>query len=127
MNNDINVADLVASITEEASVKKGLEKTAGMASLKSRLTGSQISKTAEDAQIVADTIAAEVGIETLTLSQQLEKTASEMEKASSTDEIIKIASDLNNSDLAHISTIASKLADVVYADLQNKVTDGGDI
>ena len=83
--------------------------------------GSEISKTAEDAQHVADGVASEIGMSTLPLSDQLEKVAAEMENAKTTDDIIKIASALDNSDLAHISTIASKITDVVMADLQNKL------
>jgi hypothetical protein len=121
MKKDINVADLVASIADENADKQALKKTAGLASLKARMSGSDISKTAEDAQFVADAVAGEIGKETLSLSAQLEKVAQEMENAETTDDIIKIASELENSDLAHISTIASKMADVVFADLQNKL------
>ncbi len=123
MIKDLNVADLVASITDEQKEKKALSKTAGTTSLKARMSGSEISKTAEDAQRVANGVAAEIGVDKLSLSQQLEKVASTMESAKTTEDIIKIASDLDNSDLAHISTIATKMADVVWADLNNKLTN----
>ncbi len=121
MKKEINVADLVASIADEKADKQALKKTAGLASLKARMSGGEISKTAEDAQHVADGVADEIGKDTLSLSAQLEKVAQDMEGAETTDDIIKIASALDNSDLAHISTIASKMADVVFADLQNKL------
>jgi hypothetical protein len=121
---ELNVADLVASVKNEVEEKKIMQKTAGLtglASLSQRMAGGEISKEAEDANFVAAKVAEEIGVENLPLSQKLEKVAADMEGASTTEEIIKIASDLDNSDLAHISTIASKLADVVWADLQNKI------
>jgi len=121
MKKDINVADLVASVTDEQNEKKALNKTAGLASLKERMSGGTLSKHAEDAKVVADAVADEIGVNSLSLSQQLEKVASEMEGANSVEDIIKIASSLDNSDLAHISTISAKMADVVFADLQNKL------
>ena len=121
MKKELNVADLVASVTKETEEKKMIKKTAGLPSLKSRMSGSEISKTAEDARNVADGIASEIGVDSLPLSEQLEKVASEMEGAKTTEDILKIASALDNSDLAHISTIASKITDVVMADLANKL------
>lgn len=123
MKNEINVADIIASVTQEADQKKALHKTAGHISLRDRISGSNLSKTAEEAKYVADNIAAEIGKETLTLSAQLEKVAEEMENAETTEDIIKIAASLDNSDFAHLSTMAKKIADVVFADLQNKLAD----
>jgi len=123
MKNELNVADIVASVTEEAENKKALKKTASLVSLKERISGSNLSKTAEDAKQIADNVASEIGRETLPLSEQLEKVAAEMEEADTTEDIVKIASSLENSDLAHLSTIATKMADVVFADLQNKLSN----
>jgi len=123
MKKELNVADLVASITQEAEEKKALKKTAGLVSLKEKIRGSNLSKTAEDAKRVADGVASEIGRKTLPLSEQLEKVAAEMEKAETTEDIIKIAASLENSDLAYISSIATKLADVVIADIENKLSD----
>lgn len=85
------------------------------------MKGSNLSKTAEDAKIVADNVAKEIGVDNISLSSQLEKVASDMENAETTEDIVKIASSLGNSDLAFISTVASKLADVVIADISNKL------
>ena len=117
MKENINVSDLVASITEETNKKSALQK---VASLTSKMKGSELSKHAEDAKAVAESVSAEIGMSSSPISMQLEKVASEMESASTVEEIIKIAESLDNSDLAHLSTIASKLADVVIADIQNK-------
>ena len=117
---DFNISDLVASVKAEAEEAKDIEKTASLRGFAKRISGEGFSKEAQEAQSVATTVAQEIGQESLSLSVQLEKVASEMEEAETIGDIVKIASDLGNSDLAHISTIASKLADVVYADLQNK-------
>lgn len=117
----LNVADLVASIKQETADKNSLKKTASEPSMASRMSGSQISKQAEDANTVAAAVAKEIGMESNSLSEELEKVAGLMSEASTTEDIIKIASSLDNSDLAHLSTIASKLSDVVYADLQNRI------
>jgi len=121
MKNEINVSDLVSSIAEEKAQKSALSKTAGLKSLRERLSGDHLSKTAEDANIVASEIAGEIGAEGLSMSNMLEKIATDMENADTTDDIIKIAKELGNSDFEHLSTIATKLADVVIADIQNKI------
>ena len=121
MKNNLNVADLIASVEQENENKKSLLKTAGLGSLVEKMKGSNLSKTAEDAKIVADNVAKEIGVDNISLSSQLEKVASDMENAETTEDIVKIASSLGNSDLAFISTVASKLADVVIADISNKL------
>jgi hypothetical protein len=123
MNKTLNISGLIDSIANENEQKVVQAKTSGLTKIASRLKGDFIDQTADDLTKVAEEIAEDMGVESLPLSKELEKVASEMEAAESTDEIIKIAESLGNSDLAYISKIASSLADAIVEDLENRFSE----
>jgi hypothetical protein len=123
MNKTLNISGLIDSIANENEQKAVQSKTIGITKIASRLKGEFVDKTADDLTKVAEEIAEDMGVESLPLSKELEKVASEMEAASSTDEIIKIAKSLGNSDLSYISKIASSLADAIVEDLEHRLSE----
>ena len=121
MSTKVDISGIVASIANEKEAQSTKRKTLGLTKTASRLKGEFLDSEAVELKKVAEEIAGEIGIEALPMSQQLEKVASEMEAAESTEEIIKIAQSLGNSDLAYISKIASSLADAIHEDLSNRL------
>ena len=122
MGTTLDISGLINSISEEHNASKQEGVSHEPSSISSRLKGSFIDPDSASLSKVAEEIEEELGVESLPLSRELEKVAGEMESAGSTDEIIKIAESLGNSDLAYISKIASSLADAIVADIENRLS-----
>jgi len=109
----VNTADLIKGIKKETEATPAIEKTA---SLSENLGGRPVS----EIEKIASDLSAEVGFE-VKLSGELEKVASDMAGATSVDEIVKIAQESGNDDIAHIANIAGSFADVVVARVQDQL------
>ncbi len=120
-----NIRDLVDSVKKE-QVDSGLETPSVIVprtSLGAALIGQEgIVKEASEAQAISDDIAKDIGVDTLEVSTRIEKIAEDMSKATSVDEIIKIASESGNNDLLNLKTIATAMASVVVADIESRET-----
>ena len=120
-----NIEALVASVKQE-QVASGLETTTSnvpSTPLSGMFSGrNDMTKEASEAQSISDAIAEDIGVGTLEVSQKIEKIATDMSKANSVDEIIKIANESGNSDLLNLKTIANSMASIVIADIESRET-----
>jgi len=114
---EVNIGNLIQSVSEEQSLQKTA--SAKDLSLSSLAQGTALVKEAEETLDVATQIEQEIGAP-LDLSETLEKVASQMEQATTPEDIIKIAEEAGNSDLAYISTIATTLGDAIFEQLDNR-------
>jgi regulatory protein YycI of two-component signal transduction system YycFG len=122
MSNNISVESILESVKAEGK-KIEMEKTASTKSLVNMVSGGTVSEQAEEANIVAAKVAEEVGVESISLSDDLEKFASEIDKAETSSDIIKIAEDVGNSDLANLSKVASKITGVIFEELESRLSE----
>jgi len=124
---NLNISSLVASIEAEGTSPMQAprsqlgEKLAARAEA-TRANEPELSKVASEAEDMAAILANSIGLDTMSIASQLQKTASDMSEAESLEEIVKIASDLGNTDLANISTIANKITDVVCAQIESRTS-----
>jgi hypothetical protein len=122
MGNNISVASILESVKAEGK-KIEMEKTASSKSLVNMVSGASVSKQAEEANSVAAKVADEVGVESISLSADLEKFASEIDGAETSSDIIKIAEDVGNSDLANLSKVASKITGVIFEEIESRLSE----
>ena len=118
-----NIEDLVASVKQE-QVAAGIETptSAVSGSPLFRAPTDGMVKEASEAQGISDAIAEDIGVENFEVSKKLEKVASQMKEAVTTDDIIKIASESGNADLLNMKTIATSLAKVIIAEVESTET-----
>ena len=120
-----NIKDLVASVKKEqveSGIETGVVPQTSLSGMFSGRANDTMVKEASDAQAISDEIAKDIGVDTLEVSQKIEKIAEDMSKADSVEAIIKIASESGNNDLLNLKTIATSLASVVVADIESRET-----
>lgn len=118
----VNIKSLVADLEKEGgqAAPAEVEKTA---SLSEALGGQEAKTEPSEIEKIASDLSEEVGFE-VELSAELEKVASDMSDATSVDDIIKIAQESGNEDLANIAMIADSFADVIVARVEDQLLKG---
>jgi len=114
----VNVGSIVESIKKEGgdATPEEIQKTA---SVSENLGGRE----ATDLEKMASDLSEEVGFD-VSISSEFEKVASDMSGAESVEDIIKIAQESGNEDLANIAKIASAFADVVVSRVEDSLLKG---
>jgi DNA-binding transcriptional regulator GbsR (MarR family) len=120
MNGKLDIESILASVRAEHEAKEIDKKKDGLTKIAKKISGDYVTKEAEEAQEVAKGVEDDIGRD-LELSQELEKIASEMSDAESTEDIVKIAEKYGNSDIGNLAVLARSIADVVVEDIQSRL------
>ncbi len=111
----INIAGLMSSLKKESLPVQ--EKTASIASSLGGQGGSS------ELEKIANEVSEDIGME-VSFSDEIEKVASDMSSANTVEDIIKIAQDSGNEDLAHLATMAGVFADVIVGRVREHIQEG---
>ncbi len=121
MGNSVNIADIVASVSKEKEEKVNETKIEKRASLASAISGKSVSEKSVEIEKIAEEVSSAIGKESVTLSEDLEKLASTIDEATTAEDIVKLAEDTGNKDLANLSKVASKITDVILSELETQI------